>query len=340
MTWSFLRKPTFWGVLYLLGIPGFAGIYWRMPSGFYQSTSRHESDIAALTAAVTKDVELGLEWQLLPTKVYGGTDVVPAAARQVVIVASQVTDEGVSFSAEVLVQDVLAKGIDPNTRFISYAGHLKFPTWRDDVPVECAAQDADGSRMWTLPIELRNIHPIGGKGTGSSPPLENLFGSQDILDQSIDVPLLNCAEEHLWDLAKVAQGNPLTAPGSYWRMFYFSATTMTTLGPGDIVPVRDLSRFVVGAEAIYGVVMVGLFLWSLTNRLAENIDGDAPPRGEILDDDPCGLTRSGDPVDQGPESAVSRSALRLEEVAVKEKEVIPAPSRADEFESRSLEDTT
>ena len=48
------------------------------------------------------------------------------------------------------------------------------------------------------------------------------------------------------------------------RMMYFSATTITTLGLGDIVPVTSLARWMVFAETVCGVIFIGLFLHSIT----------------------------------------------------------------------------
>jgi len=47
---------------------------------------------------------------------------------------------------------------------------------------------------------------------------------------------------------------------SYGRMLYLSAVTITTLGYGDIVPVTALARWLVGTEAVLGVVLAGFFL--------------------------------------------------------------------------------
>ena len=51
--------------------------------------------------------------------------------------------------------------------------------------------------------------------------------------------------------------------GNYWRMFDFSAITITTVGYGDIIPITPEARRWVTAEAISGVVTIGLFLNSL-----------------------------------------------------------------------------
>jgi hypothetical protein len=58
----------------------------------------------------------------------------------------------------------------------------------------------------------------------------------------------------------VVGGNvqPLTIADS----MYFSATTITTLGYGDITPAQtdNLARFLVGAEAVAGVLILGVFI--------------------------------------------------------------------------------
>ncbi|MBD1366991.1 two pore domain potassium channel family protein [Mucilaginibacter sp. ZT4R22] len=44
------------------------------------------------------------------------------------------------------------------------------------------------------------------------------------------------------------------------RMIYFSAVTISTIGYGDIVPIDDNLRLLVGFEAILGIVFIGLFI--------------------------------------------------------------------------------
>ncbi len=61
-------------------------------------------------------------------------------------------------------------------------------------------------------------------------------------------------------------GDPLSQSGVFWRMFYFSATTATTLGLGDITPLTPGARLLVTLEAIVGAVLFGLFLASLSVR--------------------------------------------------------------------------
>ncbi len=55
---------------------------------------------------------------------------------------------------------------------------------------------------------------------------------------------------------------------SFSRMFYLSAITITTLGFGDIVPLTNRSRLIVSIEAIWGIILVGLFLNSLAEKIS------------------------------------------------------------------------
>lgn len=54
---------------------------------------------------------------------------------------------------------------------------------------------------------------------------------------------------------------------SFKRMLYFSAITIATVGYGDIVPVDDNLRLVVGLEAILGIIFIGLFINSFGDWL-------------------------------------------------------------------------
>lgn len=65
---------------------------------------------------------------------------------------------------------------------------------------------------------------------------------------------------------KATKGFPIKASGSFSRMFYFSAVTITTLGYGDIVPISNTSRILVSLESILGIVLIGLFLNSLSSE--------------------------------------------------------------------------
>jgi voltage-gated potassium channel Kch len=60
-----------------------------------------------------------------------------------------------------------------------------------------------------------------------------------------------------------AKGFPKSVSGSFLRMFYFSAVTITTLGYGDIVPITNGARITLAIESILGIILIGLFVNSL-----------------------------------------------------------------------------
>jgi voltage-gated potassium channel Kch len=65
---------------------------------------------------------------------------------------------------------------------------------------------------------------------------------------------------------RAANGFPSSLDGNFWRLMYFSLVTITTLGYGDILPLSNVARGLVAAEAILGIVVIGLFLNSLARQ--------------------------------------------------------------------------
>lgn len=48
--------------------------------------------------------------------------------------------------------------------------------------------------------------------------------------------------------------------GNFFRMLYLSMVTITTLGYGDIVPLTNSARILIGMEATIGIIIMGLFV--------------------------------------------------------------------------------
>jgi len=63
------------------------------------------------------------------------------------------------------------------------------------------------------------------------------------------------------------EGFPSRASGSFDRMIYLSAMTITTVGYGDIVPITRQARMLLALEAILGIVLIGLFLNALAHQM-------------------------------------------------------------------------
>ncbi len=65
-------------------------------------------------------------------------------------------------------------------------------------------------------------------------------------------------------LAARHEGRDSGTAGTFWRMLYLSAVTITTLGYGDIAPIAGISRALVGFQSVLGIVLMGLFLNALS----------------------------------------------------------------------------
>jgi len=57
---------------------------------------------------------------------------------------------------------------------------------------------------------------------------------------------------------------------NFFRMLYFSAVTITTSGYGDITPINSAARFLVALESVLGIIVMGLFLSSISMRNKAN----------------------------------------------------------------------
>jgi hypothetical protein len=61
-------------------------------------------------------------------------------------------------------------------------------------------------------------------------------------------------------------GDPAYASDPFFRMLYVSATSIATLGMGDITPVSNTARLLIALEAVLGIVFIGLFLNAVAAR--------------------------------------------------------------------------
>ncbi len=65
-----------------------------------------------------------------------------------------------------------------------------------------------------------------------------------------------------------ATGTDTGLPLTFWKSFYFSIVTFTTLGFGDVVADNTLARILVTLEVIFGYIMLGGLISIFANKLA------------------------------------------------------------------------
>ena len=106
--------------------------------------------------------------------------------------------------------------------------------------------------------------------------LEPLLPSEERLEDSISSQHIdrlslisfwipNSLNKKLNEYLKGERGIPISK-GNWFRMFYLSTVTITTLGYGDIVPISWWGRFCITIESIFGLITLGLFLYFVTKK--------------------------------------------------------------------------
>lgn len=77
---------------------------------------------------------------------------------------------------------------------------------------------------------------------------------------ALTMPIPRQLDTDILNLAKGVQGDPTKLDGHFWRMFYLSAVTITTLGYGDIAPLTPKARNLILEEAVLGIIVIGFII--------------------------------------------------------------------------------
>lgn len=249
-----------WAFLYLALIPLAATVYWHLPAGSFHDQNLVfegglQGDRAALAGHLSYAIgtrSLTQPWvaesepvALIPSSEY--VSEIRSAVDGRILLQIQGGYAGVRKSPIVSGHFLVWVVTDP-------AGYLKVG---DKVNIPVA--DADS---------FSGAPPAGGPAPPISillpPPSTNTVAEAD----SGWLVLPSNWYEGLLRLQRADAGDPHYASGLWWRMAYFSAVTITTVGFGDIAPVTTQARVFVAAEAILGIIFVGLFLNALATRWA------------------------------------------------------------------------
>ena len=244
--WQWTRTiniAIFFGV-YLMAIPVFAGLFTYMRFEFHHTTSKYETDTliqanrvsSILTDVIRANLTTGTLYTIDRLHV---TEVKPDGDKVFFRIFVRLKP---MFFPRVIVLDAEMNGRpwnvmhDANGSTSVVVLRLVFPYKRDRWLVE---QIPRALEIFTVVDESDRY--------------------QDIL---VDMPFDNHLE--IEALLFAAQGCPGYISGTFGRMLYLSACTITTLGYGDIVPTSSTTRALVGSEAVLGIVLMGLFLGSAT----------------------------------------------------------------------------
>jgi hypothetical protein len=253
--------PIVWAGGYVSLFALAAVVYVLLPSGsFYDSNLHREpsthADELRLTANLSREVEAeprATKWRQGKEKV---TQALLGPPRVV----------GVTLPPNA-VPNTLAVGIDAAAS--SSLGSRNYEDWFSiDLQHRIVFTNVDGGDVRVT----YSATPTGFDGVGA--PVQNVpQPPSTVLLPNVthgDAPTLNLTRESAGELEQfymALQGDTTAGSSRFLRMIYFSASTVTTLGIGDIQPVSPLARLLVTLEAIFGVVFIGLFLNALARRI-------------------------------------------------------------------------
>ncbi len=242
----FAQVPSLlWGGAYFLCILLFAVIFTFSSSGFYHSTSQFERSLDYDSQEILESIESILKpmSNFSPDSYDGWT----LAEDKFSVHSLRTYENKVEFSVYTMfTRNTDAVGKNTTFYFI-----------RNPELSTCTENDCYSTRI------LQTNEPILDK----EKKLITLI--PQVLSYYSDISLIEtpfALDSKIDGYVAAKNGFPSESSGNFGRMLYLSIVTITTLGYGDIVPISDLNRFLVGLESILGMVIIGLFLNSLSRE--------------------------------------------------------------------------
>jgi hypothetical protein len=282
------RKPTLYAMVYLLLIPTFAFIYWSLGDEFYHSTVKYEQLIRQEKPRLVESLRDSIVtsyrrvhddswetkdgWRLLVDHVNVSGLVVDQGLYKLDLQMVFENKKANSFYWSLLRATFSPSPLFPQKDAKKYL----FALCAENNPSSTPTPTPTPARIPSVrtvtslirdqtPMPLDQIFPFDPEAIGGG-----LFGQTQC--PFCDEPcgfLVTSRElmDRLIAYSNTMEGFPSRASGSFDRMLYLSAMTITTVGYGDIVPITRQARMLLALEAILGIVVIGLFLNALAHEM-------------------------------------------------------------------------
>jgi hypothetical protein len=252
-------RPLLLAVAYLCLVPGFATVYAEVlpPGSFYDSNLSREPSHATDRVKLSQTLADAIRAQTMQ----------PFTER---VRSSRTTFSLRLDPASILVQDLRLAG-----RGVTFSLSCRFLATADHKPAWAGYWQAVKVRFPPLgayenPPQLMVSPTVGPRPNiwrFEHSPLFHLFPHfADMPPGNGVLSVSNATYATLMRFSHADRGDASSASDRWLRMLYFSVVTVTTLGFGDIAPVTTVARTWVTAEALLGVVLIGLFLNALALR--------------------------------------------------------------------------
>lgn len=257
------RVPSLiYAVVYLLVIPIFAGIFWLLPQNFYHSTVQYEASLQIDAERILRR----LAKEIVETfKNHHGALGAERDGWQIDITAIHLYDFEPLKDANRFKMSLRFNGTKGEQKGVEQGMTLIIKLQNDKYYSTQNPKTGEWNYYRTPTIENIHVLPVSPKLIF---PYRAVWDGDPVgeAQRPILLPISDVLETEMKSFNRTSKGFPSKSSGTYARMFYFSAVTITTLGYGDIVPITNLARLLVAIESILGIVLIGLFLNSLARE--------------------------------------------------------------------------
>lgn len=268
------QPPSVYAVIYIVLIPVFALLYLCNPEGFYQSTVYQEGAINLHETKIESSLQKCLFGDIGCDSNNTDTDKRTSLSKWMNV--SNFTDR--DFSLKVLPRnrlDLLWSFDIVTIEQVSNAVGYVYTT--GEISLIARGIWLDGNSVSPIKILIKHkppsgrIHPMLIDNGNRIKSLDDVFPHfTKIAEHTYQLDLDGRSKWELFYQLKAyyaaVNGEPTNIGANVIRMMYFSIVTITTLGYGDIVPLSNTARCLVSLESILGIVVIGLFLNSLSMR--------------------------------------------------------------------------
>jgi hypothetical protein len=268
-------------VFYVALLFGFAGIYYRLSGKhFYHANVAREPVVGEYEELISVDLEKAI---IDTFESYHGNTIYWEGnwridAKTFHLSSLRATEKGrdveISFKLSVRISDKSRPKrryyVDPVVNFSALGGadiattdsgdsselprnkkiRVEMPDLPDDEGLWSREQN---SRFPAIFFPTKSAEPSNEKEFSA-----DAEGGKSLPDLTMPIPRL--LDTQFLNLAKGIQGDPSNLKGHFWRMFYLSAVTITTLGYGDIAPLTPRARTLILIEAVLGIIVIGLII--------------------------------------------------------------------------------
>lgn len=250
-------RPRIYGWLYLACIPFFALLYTSIAQDFYHSTALHEKSLEIDLATIKTGIENSLHEHT--NKISNNKNIIDHewSVKDNFVYIDGITYDQTENEFRCRLAFTLTKENEKGPeRFSSNLTQMMVELNYTPVPSPDKNVYIVQKRLILKPDEITDFDPYA------------LIGKTEFKGINFNNAVLMPADlqYRMLAYARAAQGFPAHSSGTFGRMLYLSAVTITTLGYGDITPVSPLARFLVGLEAVLGIVIIGFYLTSLSKH--------------------------------------------------------------------------